>query len=207
MFLLPDLIDLAAADAETLTRQHTPLQSSPTRPTGVTHSLHPHWTPAQSKLPIFTPHFSLGHTILPDTSPFFKNGSIHVSCTVSGHVTIRPSYRLTGSTKYPEHFGLTRMGGPLVASELSCAPLGRLSCNLSAGVMANNDIRLPIVPELEDELWDRDRWCPFAPLPVTGRACCCSCTDISRSGELAGLALNGDDRAEELWPWFLKASK
>jgi hypothetical protein len=88
--VLPNLVDLAAADAETLTRQHTPPKSCPTKPTGVTHSLHPHWTPAQSKLPIFTPHFSLGHTILPDTSPFFKNGSIHVSCTVSGHVTIRP---------------------------------------------------------------------------------------------------------------------
>lgn len=37
--------------------------------TGQIHSRHPHFWPAQSKLPILAPHFTLGHVILPESWP------------------------------------------------------------------------------------------------------------------------------------------
>jgi hypothetical protein len=92
------------------------------------------------------PHFSFGQTILPDTSPFFKNGSIHVSWHQPSSHLVNPSHQLTGSTKYPEHFGLTRIGGPLVA--MLPSPLAPPAL----GVIANRLIRLPMVPEFEPEL-------------------------------------------------------
>ena len=91
------------------------------RLTGVTQSLHPHCTPAQSKFPILAPHFSFGHTILPEMFPDLSIPSIHVSYDVSASGLSDSQSRRggrTGSTKYPEHLGLTRMGGP----ELGTAP-------------------------------------------------------------------------------------
>lgn len=86
--------------------------------------------------------------------------------------------RLTGSTKYPEHFGLTKMGGPLVAIVppslgplelclLSLDPGPPVCCccpkPAAVGVIANKDILRPIVPLFEDELWDLD-----LTMPVSG---------------------------------------
>lgn len=80
-YLSPNLIHLAsvytkALSSEISTAAH---RKQKTERTGVTHSLHPHWTPAQSKLPIFAPHFSFGHTILPANTPEASIGSIQVN--------------------------------------------------------------------------------------------------------------------------------
>lgn len=79
--LLREMQNPCIAQQSVSTSRHTLL-------TGVTHSLHPHCTPAQSKLPILALHFSFGHTIFPEMSPFLSMGSIHVSYRCEHHLDI-----------------------------------------------------------------------------------------------------------------------
>jgi hypothetical protein len=119
-----------------------------------TYRCDPFFAAALNSRPIEVP--DLGAALFIRADDFASNSSALEDRFHPSQLRRQPKYhlmrtsKLTGSTKYPEHFGLTRIAGPAFGSDpnaetsLALLPfrsLARLLPLASVGVMANIDIR------------------------------------------------------------------